>query len=212
MNTPPPPSTPNDIREQILAAAFERFVRFGYNKTTMAEIAGDCDMSAANIYRFFDNKIDIGAQLASQCLSSLVGQQSDIVANKQKPASERLRELVFATLQYTHDQWLDTPLINELVTALCGDRIDIVEAHKQEERRVIIELLDDGNASGEFRVDDTQDTAGALQTAMTQFSMPLLMPAYSREVFEEKAAALVRLLLNGLLNPQRLNPQKKATH
>ena len=196
-------STGPDVREQILAAAFDRFVRFGYNKTTMAEIAGDCDMSAANIYRYFDNKLDIGAHLANQCLAQLVTLQSEIVARKQTAASERLRELVFATLRYTHDQWLETPLVNELVTALCGDRMDIVDTYKQAERSVIIELLEDGNTSGEFRVTDPQDTAAALQTAMTLFSMPLLMPAYPREVFEEKAEALVRLLLTGLLNPEQ---------
>ena len=201
-----------DVRERILAAAFERFVRFGYNKTTMAEIAGDCGMSAANIYRHFDNKLDIGARLASQCLSQRVEQQRDIVAQRETPASERLRELVFVTLRYTHDQWQETPLVNELVTALCGDRMDIVEAHKQAERAVLIELLNDGLQSGEFSVADIDDTAGALQTAMTLFSMPLLMPAYSREVFEEKAAALVRLLLNGLLSPQAHAPQKNASN
>ncbi len=203
MNTPPPASTPSAIHEQILAAAFERFVRFGYNKTTMAEIAKDCDMSAANIYRFFNNKLDIGAQLASQCLSTLVEQQSDIVANKQKPASERLRELVFTTLEYTHNQWQETPLVNELVTALCSDRCDIVQTHRQAEHDVIIKLLEDGNRSKEFRIDDPQDTASAIQTAITLFSMPLLMPTYSREEFDKKAGALVRLLLSGLLNPQQ---------
>ncbi len=202
MNARTAASTP-DVREQILAAAFERFVRFGYNKTTMAEIAGDCGMSAANIYRYFDSKLDIGAQLASQCLAQLVALQGEIVARKQASASERLRELVFATLRYTHDQWLDTPLVNELVTALCGERMDIVETHKQQERAVFIALLEDGNASGEFRVADPQDTAAALQTAMTLFSMPLLMPAYPREIFEEKAESLVRLLLTGLLAPEQ---------
>ncbi|MCF6211066.1 MAG: TetR/AcrR family transcriptional regulator [Gammaproteobacteria bacterium] len=195
--------TKSDIHEQILAAAFDRFVRFGYNKTTMAEIAGDCGMSAANIYRYFDNKLDIGAQLASQCLAQRITLQSEIVARKQIAASERLHELVFATLRYTYDQWLEAPLANELVTVICGNCMDVVETHKQEERDMIHELLNAGNTSGEFRVADPQDTAAALQTAMTLFSTPLLMPAYSREIFEEKAAALVRLLLNGLLNPQR---------
>lgn len=36
---------------------------------------------------------------------------------------------------------------------------------------------------------------------MTLFSMPQRMPAYPREACEEKAESLVRLLLNGLLNP-----------
>lgn len=39
---------PADI---ILKAAVNRFREYGYNKTTMAEIAKDIGMSTANIYR-----------------------------------------------------------------------------------------------------------------------------------------------------------------
>ena len=41
------------IRGQIVAAAKKRFSHFGYAKTTMAEVAADCDMSPGNLYRFF---------------------------------------------------------------------------------------------------------------------------------------------------------------
>ena len=59
---------PDKIRQDILEAAEARFKLYGYNKTTMSEIAKDCDMSAANLYRFFQNKLDIGANLACRCL------------------------------------------------------------------------------------------------------------------------------------------------
>ncbi|NOQ82264.1 MAG: TetR family transcriptional regulator, partial [Methylophaga sp.] len=39
-----------DTRSQILSATEIRFSQYGYNKTTMAEIAKDCGMSAANLY------------------------------------------------------------------------------------------------------------------------------------------------------------------
>ena len=44
------------IKEQIMAAAGKRFLQYGFNKTTMGEIAKDCHMSAANIYRFLKAK------------------------------------------------------------------------------------------------------------------------------------------------------------
>lgn len=201
--TAPAPSPRIDVREQILAAAYDRFVRFGYNKTTMAEIAGDCGMSAANLYRYFDNKLDIGAHLAGQYLQRKLDLQAAIVARRDASAGQRLHDLVLGTLGYTHDQWRDAPLINELVSALCGDCMDMVESYKQQERATLVRLLEDGQASGEFLVADPQDAASALQTAMTLFNMPLLMPAYPREVFEEKAESLVRLLLDGLTHPRR---------
>ncbi len=46
-------------RDRILQAAMTRIKHYGYGKTTMAEIAADCDMSPGNIYRFFEAKIDI---------------------------------------------------------------------------------------------------------------------------------------------------------
>ena len=52
------------IREKIIDAAVERFLHYGYPKTTIAELAGDCAMSPGNIYRFFKGKIDIAAEIA----------------------------------------------------------------------------------------------------------------------------------------------------
>ena len=51
--------TTEAIKHDILDKAFLRFGRFGFGKTTMAEIAKDCDMSAGNLYRYFDNKKEI---------------------------------------------------------------------------------------------------------------------------------------------------------
>lgn len=61
-----PPSKnppPDEIPENILHAARERSTMYSFNKTTMAEIAKDCDMSAANLYRFYENKLDINLDI-----------------------------------------------------------------------------------------------------------------------------------------------------
>jgi len=43
-------------REKILEAANQRFLHFGYSKTTMNEIAGDLSMSKALLYYYFPDK------------------------------------------------------------------------------------------------------------------------------------------------------------
>ena len=50
-------SEPEKIREKIIDAAVERFLHYGYPKTTIAELAGDCAMSPGNIYRFFKGRL-----------------------------------------------------------------------------------------------------------------------------------------------------------
>ncbi|MDX1581758.1 MAG: helix-turn-helix domain-containing protein, partial [Alphaproteobacteria bacterium] len=55
LETDQPPTT----REQIIESAAERFQKYGYGKTNVAEIAADCCMSPGNLYRYFRNKADI---------------------------------------------------------------------------------------------------------------------------------------------------------
>jgi AcrR family transcriptional regulator len=46
-------------REKILEASYERFLHFGYSKTTMNEIAGDLSMSKALLYYYFPDKSEL---------------------------------------------------------------------------------------------------------------------------------------------------------
>jgi AcrR family transcriptional regulator len=48
---------PQDIKkEKILESAYNRFLHYGYSKTTMNEIAGDVSMSKALLYYYFPDK------------------------------------------------------------------------------------------------------------------------------------------------------------
>ena len=188
-----------DTRQQILDAASERFTQFGYNKTTMAEIAKDCGMSAANLYRHFENKLDIGANLACECLGNKTIGTRDIVQQKQQPASERLQNIVLSNLNYTYGQWSENPRMNEMVNAICGDRMDIVDDYRQNEHVLLVELLEDGIKNGEFAIDDVEGTADAITAAICMFNTPLLMSMYTLEQFTSKANSVIKLLLNGIL-------------
>ena len=46
-------------REKILEASYERFLHYGYSKTTMNEIAGDLSMSKALLYYYFPDKSEL---------------------------------------------------------------------------------------------------------------------------------------------------------
>jgi AcrR family transcriptional regulator len=188
-----------DTHMRILAAASQRFAQFGYNKTTMAEIADDCEMSAANLYRFFKNKLDIGANLACSCLDAKLMLIKDTVQQSQRPAADRLHDVVLQILSYTHGQWANDPRMNELVNAICDARMEIVNDYKSREHALLVELLEDGIHRNEFAVADVDDTAEAIATAITAFNLPLMMPLCSFEVFEKRAKSVVRLLLTGLM-------------
>jgi TetR/AcrR family transcriptional repressor of mexJK operon len=62
-------------REKILEASHQRFLHYGYSKTTMNEIAGDLSMSKALLYYYFPDKsqlyIAVMRKLANDYLKNL---------------------------------------------------------------------------------------------------------------------------------------------
>ncbi|MDH5327084.1 MAG: TetR/AcrR family transcriptional regulator [Gammaproteobacteria bacterium] len=191
------PPKGDETKLKILDAARERFQSYGYNKTTMAEIAKDCDMSAANLYRHFENKLDIGARLACDCLSNKVRILSDVLQTDLS-ASEKLRRFVLETLRETNCQISETPRINEMVTAICDSKMDLVYAHMEAKQNLLMQLIAEGNRKGEFQVENTQQAAQSILVAITVFDVPTFMHLYTLESLQHKAHSLVDLLIDGL--------------
>ena len=79
-----------EISTQILNAAEARFRSYGFGKTTMAEIASDIDMSTANLYRYFENKLAIGSAMAGRCFNEREIVLNEIVSRPGITESERM--------------------------------------------------------------------------------------------------------------------------
>lgn len=187
-----------DIRNSILEAAEKRFQVYGFNKTTMAEIASDVDMSAANLYRYFKNKLDIGAALAECCLHDKEVILTKVVDEQGLSSSDKLIKFVQTILDYTYTHCEQEPKINELVQAIITQRPDVDDKHRESTLSMIAQILEEGRQSSEFAFDDLAMTAEATNTACILFFHPLLMSAYTREDLEVKALHLCQLLINGL--------------
>lgn len=194
------PDTLDDPRTRILEAAETRFRQFGYNKTTMNEIANDCQMSAANLYRYFESKLDIGAAMAQNCFIDKEQLLEQVVNRMDLSATERLEEFVLTLLRYTHGQCYDQPRINELVDSIINERPALVQRKIAGERALLERVLTTGKANNEFSIQDIATTTEAVHTALVKFSVPFFMGMYPLEEFERIARNVVALVVNGLKN------------
>ena len=188
----------DDLRTQILDAAQSRFQQYGYGKTTMAEIAKDSDMSAANLYRYFKNKQDIAAACASRCMCEHQDIMRELVRQSRGSTSDTLRAYVVEGLKATHEMFIEQPKINELVEFIASERQDVVLEKMKAQHALITELLVQGNQSGEFNIDDVVTTARAVQSALTKFNVPIFMALHPIDEFVAMANEVVDLLLQGL--------------
>jgi len=182
----------------ILKAAEERFRQYGFNKTTMAEIAKDCGMSAANLYRYFENKQDIGAAFAQQCMLERADILREVVRRPGLSATDRLQEYTLAMLRHNHQTTTNQPNINELVLLITSERQDIIRQKVATEQSLIAEILCEGNRNGEFDVPDVLLAAEAINLATVKFGVPIFIGLYPLEEFERKAINVVNLLIQGL--------------
>lgn len=198
-------------RESILDAAAERFLQYGYGKTTMAEIATDASMSAANLYRYFENKRDIGAGLALRCFAQKELLLAEVVQRTDLNAAAKLEAYLLTLLRYTHGQCHNQPRINELIEDIATHRADIVERKHKGEHQFIAAILDEGCHSGEFAIDDIKTTAATVMNMSLVFGMPLFMQAHPLEHFETMARNTAQLLIRGLARRTPENPTPEHT-
>lgn len=190
--------TTDDIRAGILKAARQRFQTYGYGKTTMAEIAEDVNMSAANLYRYFENKLEIAATCACGCMGESTEKLRAIVRQPGQSARQRLKMFVLGTLRHTQEETDNQPKINELVQTISQQRQDIVHDMLKERCALIAEVLAQGNETGEFDVADIISTSRAVYATLTIFTVPLFASLFTQKEFEDIAQQVVDLLINGL--------------
>ncbi len=184
-------------RIEIIETAERRFLDIGYNKTTMAEIADDLGMSAANLYRFFKSKQDIAAACAERCLGKRGECLGGIVAQPELTAAEKLLAFVLEDIRYTFESE-NEPKVNELIAIVTREHKEIVLSKLDSQCELIARIIEQGNASGEFNVNDVAKTARAIYSSLTLFEIPIFLPLFTKEQFEKMASDLVELLLMGL--------------
>lgn len=182
----------------IFQAAVNRFSEYGYNKTTMAEIAEDAGMSAANIYRYFKNKEEIAAQCAKNWMSDRAAALKSVIRNPKLTAAEKLEKYVIATLEVSQEKANENKKIDEICTEITKHRVDIVHEKIKSEETLLIEILSFGNQTGEFDVDNVMEAAAAVHASLVVFDVPMFMHLYTKAEFEKKAHAVIELLISGL--------------
>jgi len=190
--------TVEDIKALILKKAIDRFVQYGFGKTTMVEIAKDCGMSAGNLYRYFESKFDIGVGVAQEYIAQAEQILKDVMQLPGLKPGRRLEAFVLEKLRFMHRHIIDQPNVQDLVNYILDERWDLVESHREVQNSLISEILSEGNRSGEFKVADVGQTANIIYAMTTKFRLPHFIKNVTLEELEKEATGVVALMIQGL--------------
>ena len=189
----------DEIKEQILDAAEKRFRTYGFGKTTMAEIAGDVDMSTANLYRYFENKLEIGSAMTGRCFDTRETLLLEVVGRTGISESERLEIFVLEMLKYGHSQFSNEPKMSELVDVIIKKLPDLVQRQINSEKELMSAILKQGCDSQEFEIENIDEMSSYVLAAVVKFSSPFFIEMYPIEELERLAKGVVALILHGLV-------------
>jgi AcrR family transcriptional regulator len=189
-----------DLRARILAAARERILRFGFAKTSMQEIAAACDMSAANLYRFYKGKLAIGLAVALQEQAAVLEICDHAVSAAGPGTAERLIALFQANIEANRRTMKKAPLLFELDMLVAREEPELRRGFLREMERRILAILSDGIEANAF-----ESAAIKLQSRMIMMaSAPFVLPwMLLNEPFgnpQSMVEPLIRSLIAGVMD------------
>ncbi len=196
--------SPGDaLRGKIVAAARSRFQRYSYAKTSMQEIAADCGMSAANLYRYYDGKLAIGLAAARAEQATLFATCERAVAAAGTGGPARLVALFHAIIDGSRHQLKSSRSLFELNLIVSRERPEFRRQYLQEiETRIVAALGGETLAAG--AADRMASCSRLILVASAPFVLPWMM---QNEPFGDprpQVGPLIRCLVSGMVAEQPL--------
>ena len=193
------------VSAEIAAGARARFQRFGYAKTSMQEIADDCGMSAANLYRYFDGKLALAVVVAAAEQAAQLRKCDEAVHAARADAAARLIALFHALIDTSRSQMKEAPLMFELSLNVARETPELRERFLTAVEARIMGILDNEKATHCVAGSDVAKRhARLILTACATFVLPWMLQNVPFGDPRPKVKPLIHCLLSGMTVPQNL--------
>jgi len=187
----------HNVREQIIEAAEEHFSRYGYEKTTVSDLAKAIGFSKAYIYKFFDSKQAIGEAICSKTLSAIVAAVEEAVAGAASP-TEKFRRMFKILTATSVNLFFNDRKLYDIAASSAGEGWPSARAYAKRIRQILMEIVSEGRETGEFeRKTPLDETVHAIYLVLRPYANPLLLQ-HNLDFAEEAPVQLSNLVLRSL--------------
>jgi AcrR family transcriptional regulator len=195
-----------EARERIVAAALDQLADGGYASATVQTVAGRAGVATGTLYRHFESKSDLFAEVFRRASS----REMEVFANATADDGRSVTERVAAATEAFARRALAAPT---RAYALIAEPVDpAVEAERLAFRRgyrdVLVGVLDQGVERGELEPHDKETAAAALVGAIGEALVGPLAHDRNGHAHEPLVAAVVQFTTRAL--PRRANAYADA--
>jgi len=185
------------IRQQIIDAADAHFARFGYGKTTVADLAKAIGFSKAYIYKFFESKQAIGEAICAQCLEKIMSAAFASAAEARTP-TEKFRKLFSTITAKSTELLFQEKLLYDLAANSATENWPSAIAYLERVEAALRDIILLGREAGEFeRKTPLDETCSAIMLAMQPFMHPLLLE-FNLDGLPETQTMVINMILRSL--------------
>lgn len=173
-------------RELVLAAALDTFARYGYQKTSMEDVARAAAISRPGLYLLFGSKRELFTAAVTQALERSISAVAEVLADPARPLRERLLD--------AFDQWTGRYIgaMSREVISIAEEYADLLGPAVASYPRQFAALLDTALAKSP----DTPraDRSAAVTQTLISASIGIKHQVTTREAFLSRLAAAIDLI------------------
>lgn len=187
----------HEVRDQIVAAATTHFRLYGYEKTTVSDLAKAIGFSKAYIYKFFESKQAIGELICANCLRQIEMDVQAAIDGIDRPP-EKLRRMFKAIVEASLRLFFDDRKLYDIASSAAIERWAAVRVFEGRIQAMLQDILRQGRESEDFeRKTPLDETTSAIYLVMRPYLNPLLLQ-YSLDHTDAAPAQLSSLVLRSL--------------
>ncbi|POP41261.1 TetR family transcriptional regulator [Superficieibacter electus] len=187
----------HNVRDQIVEAATEHFGHYGYEKTTVSDLAKSIGFSKAYIYKFFDSKQAIGEVICANRLEMIMAVVNAAIADASS-ASEKLRRLFRALTEAGSELFFHDRKLYDIAAVAARDKWPSTLKYEERLQKMVGSIITEGRQVGEFeRKTPLDEATQAIYLVMRPFVSPVQLQ-YNLEAAPTAAVLLSSLILRSL--------------
>lgn len=153
MTTSGPASPAQTRRDELLELAATMFAERGLRATTVRDIADSAGILSGSLYHHFSSKEEMVDELLRGFLDWLFARYQEVVATEPNPL-ERLKGLFMASFDAIENRHAQVVIYQDEAKRLVGqERFAYVEERNKEQRKMWVDVLNQGIEQGCFRPD-----------------------------------------------------------
>ena len=189
--------TYDEQKTSVVQAASAVIRQFGFDKTTMGDIAKALHMGKSSLYHYFTSKEDIFLEVFKDEVEELREEFLRAIEAEKTPEAKFRAYILTRTEMFRrklnqHMEFLEaTAERYELL-------LRIHQMFDQDEIRIISGILEQGVAEGRFSIPDVHTTAVVIVTAFRAFEYPFSLSATPSEI-EKDLDSLLEVVFKGIL-------------